>query len=85
MAGSRSVDVTLNARYDDITAKYKSYIPLSAAQVAAGRTATVGLVSIAAKRTAAVKKLLSARGTAPRISKELAMQKNHVASASWEK
>ncbi len=47
--------LTLNARYDDITAKYKSYIPLSAAQVAAGRTATVGLVSIAAKRTAAVK------------------------------
>lgn len=32
--------VTLNARHDDITAKYESYIPLSAAQIAAGRTTT---------------------------------------------
>ncbi len=29
--------VTLNARYDDITAGYESYIPLTAAQVAQGR------------------------------------------------
>ena len=32
--------VTLNARYDGITAKYQSYIPLSAAQVTAGRSLT---------------------------------------------
>lgn len=32
--------VTLNARYDGIAAKYESYMPLSAAQIAAGRTTT---------------------------------------------
>ena len=32
--------VTLNARYDDITAKYESYIPLTAPQIAEGRTLT---------------------------------------------
>jgi len=32
--------VTLNARYDGITSKYESYMPLTAAQVAAGRTLT---------------------------------------------
>ena len=32
--------VTLNARYDDIAAKYESYIPLTAAQITAGRTTT---------------------------------------------